>query len=144
MALRYSDNAAIAMCDATVDLVDVGAANGTIEIYDGTRPASPEIAVTTQSLLLGFDLEKPAFADAETVDDGATADLIEVDPVDGAADGDAAWFRIYDGDGNPCWDGTISLTGGGGDLKLSAITVVTGIPVTIVSMSYTQPKGWTA
>lgn len=143
MALRYSDNVAIAICNATVDSVDIGADNGSIEIYDGARPASPEIAVSTQNLLLQYELEKPAFADAVTVADGATADLVEVDPVSGTADGDAAWFRIYDGDGNACWDGTVSLTSGGGDIKVSAINVVTGIPVTIVSMSYTQPKGWT-
>jgi hypothetical protein len=51
MAIKISTAARNAMADALVDLLDAGAGAGKIRIYDGTQPAGPGTAITTQVLL---------------------------------------------------------------------------------------------
>jgi len=142
MALKFADLAAIAACNAIVDAIDLGAADGSVEIYNGTRPANPSVAVSSQTKLVDFVLPATAFGDAAAVSGGATATANAVDPVNAAAAGTASWFRVFDGDGNAVFDGDVTDTGGAGDMKVSSTTIVSGIEVSIVSFTFTQPKGW--
>lgn len=53
--------------------------------------------------------------------------------------GTAGHFRIYASDGTTCHiQGTITVTGGGGDLELSSTSIVAGGTVTITSMVFTE------
>lgn len=142
MALKFADAAAIAACNAIVDSIDAGASSGSVEIYNGARPADPSVAVTSQTKLVDFVLPEPAFGDAVAVSGGATATAEAVDPVNAAAAGTASWFRVFDGDGDVVFDGDVTDTAGAGDMKVSSTTIVSGIEVSIVSFTFTQPKGW--
>lgn len=62
---------------------------------------------------------------------------------DSAADnsGTVAHFRLYASDGTTChMQGTVTATGGGGDLTLDTVTVVSGEPITITGFTLTAPN----
>lgn len=136
MAIRLSTATRNAKANAAVDLIDAGAAAGTIKIYSGAQPASADTAASG-TLLATFTLSDPAFGNA--VDGTATASAIA--DVLAAADGTAGWFRTADSNGATVHDGSVTATGGGGDMELNTTTLVTGVSVSITSYTYTQPAG---
>ena len=57
----------------------------------------------------------------------------------GAAAGTAAHFRIKDNAGTTChMQGTVTATGGGGDMTLDNTSIASGQSVTVNSFSYTR------
>ena len=57
----------------------------------------------------------------------------------GDATGTAAHFRIYASDGTTChMQGTVTVTGGGGDLTLDNTSIASGQAVTITSFTLTD------
>lgn len=55
------------------------------------------------------------------------------------ADGTAAHFRIYDSTGTTChMQGTVTASGGGGDMTLNNTSIVTGQTVTITAFTLTE------
>lgn len=138
MAMKLSAAIARAAADLIGDSVDVGTPASTLVIYDGTEPATVDTAVTTQNELVIFELPDPAFGAAADVTGGALITGNAVTEVDAIFDGDATWFRIYDGDGLPIMQGDVTDTAGTGNLKVSSTTVVSGIAVEIVSMTFRQ------
>lgn len=142
MALKFADSVAIAQCNAAVDLVDVGAGDGSVEIYNGSRPANPSVAISSQTKLVDFVLPATAFGNAAAVTGGAQATANAVTPVAAAATGTASWFRVFDGDGAALWDGDVTDTAGSGDMKVSSTSIVSAVEVSIVTWTFTQPKGW--
>jgi hypothetical protein len=53
--------------------------------------------------------------------------------------GTAGWFRVLDSDNNALIDGTVTATGGGGDLTLATTAVTSGLDVSITALTLTQP-----
>jgi hypothetical protein len=52
----------------------------------------------------------------------------------------AAHFRIYDSAGTTChWQGTVTVTGGGGDMTLDNVSIASGQVVSITSFTLTAP-----
>lgn len=130
MAFTISTTARNAAADAVTALVS----GGTLEVYSGSKPASPATAATG-TLLATFTLATPAFAAAVT----GTADL-DADPdlsTTGAAAGDAGWFRIKTSSGTATIDGTAGTSGT--DLVLNSTAITVGATVTIISGSITMP-----
>lgn len=141
MTLRISTAARNAACDAVVDLVDGGSGAGVIRVYTGSQPATPATA-PTGTLLLEFALSDPAFGAAST--GTATLDITPAVTDDGITTGTAGWFRICDsteaaGSGLGIIDGSVTATGGGGDLTLSTTSITTGLTVTVTSLTVTAP-----
>lgn len=55
------------------------------------------------------------------------------------ATGTAAHFRLYASDGTTChMQGTVTVSGGGGDLTLDSVTITAGQTVTITSFTLTD------
>lgn len=135
MTLRLASSSRSAAADAVVDRIDVGGA-GNIKIYTGAQPADPQTA-PTGTLLATIPLNNPAFTVATT----GVANLIVVPTVtgNGVADGVAGWFRVTSGGGSAVFDGQCG-TGAPADLVLDTTTISTGLPVTIISGTYTQPQ----
>ncbi len=137
MATRISNAARSAAADGVVDLIDAGSGPGTVQIRTGAQPAT--VATTATGTLLGtLTLSDPAFGSA--VNGVATAGTITGDS-SADATGTAGWFRAFDSNGVAIIDGSITATGGGGDMTLDVVSVIAGGTINITSWTVTQPAG---
>ncbi len=141
---KISNAAAIAACDAVVDLLDAAGSpnNGYIEIRTGTQPSGGPDAAAVGTLLATLVLSEPAFGNAADDDPGGTATANTVNDDDTAdATGTATWFRAYDANGVAVLDGDVTATGGGGDLEINSTSIQAGTRVSITSWTVTMPEG---
>ena len=122
------------MCDALVDGLDAGAGAGTIKIYSGTRPANPNASITG-TLLATITCADPAFGAASS----GVATISDPASVTAVADGTASHFRAADSTGAAVFDGSVTATGGGGDLTLATTTITTGLSVDVTGGTVTVP-----
>lgn len=133
--------AAIAAVDGVVDQLDAGAGAGLLRIYDGTQPASSDVAVSTQTLLAELTLSDPAFGAGADGDPGGVATAASITGDTSAnATGTASWFRGVDSDGTAVIDGDVTATGGGGDLELNTVSIQSGAAVDVTSWTVTMPE----
>jgi hypothetical protein len=138
-ALRISNAAAKAACDAIVDLIDGGAGAGTIKIYTASQPTDPDTAVGAQTLLATLTFSDPAFGAATDGNPGgvATASAITQDS-SADATGTAAWFRVADSNGTAIMDGSCGTSDA--DMVLNTTSITAGSAVAISAMTVTQPE----
>lgn len=131
MATTISTGARNAAVDAITALLN----GGTVEIRTGSQPAGPGSAATG-TLLGSLALSATAFGAASS--GSATANTITSDT---SADnsGTAGWFRAKASGGSGVIDGSITATGGGGDLTLDNVSVVAGGTIAVTSWSVTMP-----
>lgn len=134
--LKITNAAASASADAVVDLIDAGAGAGKLRIYDGSKPATADTAISTQVLLAELTFSDPAFGAASN--GVATASSITADSSANAS-GTASWFRIVDSNNNAIMDGTVGTSGA--DLNLDSVSITLGQSVSVTSFTYTQSKG---
>jgi len=114
---------ASALADKITELVDAGAAAGTLSVYTGDKPDSGDDA-PTGTLLATWTLSDPsAAAAAAGVADWDTGAGIDTTVL---ADGVAGWFRIADSDDNPVTDGDV-----GEELVFDSTVWATGETVTL-------------
>jgi hypothetical protein len=139
LATRISNAAAIAACDAIVDLIDGGAGAGLLRIYDGTQPTDPDTAIGAQNLLAELTLSDPAFGAAADAAPGgrATASAITTD-ASANATGTASWFRVVTSAGTAIIDGSVGTSGA--DLNLNTTSIVLGASVAVTSWTFTVPE----
>ena len=53
--------------------------------------------------------------------------------------GTVAHFRIYDSGGTTChWQGSVTITGGGGDMEIDNTSVATGQSITVTALTLTE------
>jgi len=130
MALTLSAAAVTAMADALGTLLDGGA----VHIYAGTRPATPDVAITTQTLLATVPFANPAFSAAVA---GVITAHAMTDDADCAASGTAAFFRAVTSGGDSVCDGSVGTSDA--DCLLSTTSIVQHGTVTITSCVLTVP-----
>jgi len=131
-----SANVRNAACDAIVDLVDVGSGISYLKIYSGTKPANPNTAVSSQTLLASLAFSSSAFG--TSANGTATASSITNEANTGA--GTASWFRICDKNSAAIADGTVGISGA--DLNFSSGVLFTaGGTVSISSLTVQVPSG---
>lgn len=130
MATRISSASRNAAANAIAALAN----GGSIELRSGAQPASADDAATG-TLLATFALPNPAFGAAAA----GVASANAIATVQGAAAGDAGYFRVKESGGAAVMDGSVTATGGGGDLELNTITISAGVDVSITSWSVTMP-----
>ena len=107
-------------------------ASALLRIYDGTQPATGGTA-TTLLAELTCNATFAAGASSGTL----TLNAITADSSANAT-GTATWFRIVQSDGSThVLDGTVTATGGGGDMELSSTSISTGDSVSITSATFT-------
>lgn len=138
MAARLSTAARNAACNGAVDLVDAGPSPGTIDVRTGAQPASADDPATG-TLLATFTLADPGFGDATV--GVSTLDTSPALSATGVAAGAAGWFRMKDSTGASVLDGSVTATGGGGELELSSTAVTVGLTVQVTSGTVTMPAG---
>lgn len=121
---------------AVLDAIDAGTGPGKLRIYGDTQATNADTAVGAQTLLLELTFNDPA----GTVSGSVLT--LDVDPAisDDSLDTDTAtWGRILDSDNNVILDGSVTGTGGGGDIIISDASLETGQTVTVVSGTLTEP-----
>ena len=110
-------------------------ASGKIRIYDGASPANVGTALSGNVLLA----ELPCSA---TFAAAASGGVLTVNAVtnDASADapGTATFFRVLTSGNSAVVQGTVTATGGGGDLQLNTVNIVTAAIVSITSFVVTE------
>ena len=137
MTVRISTAARNAMVGAIAALVDGGSGAGKLRVYTGSQPAGGPGSAATGTLLLEITLNDPAFDAAAS---GSAA--LDVSPAlsgTGVADGTAGWARILDSANTAVVDGSVTATGGGGDITVSTTAISTGLTVNLTGLTLTQP-----
>lgn len=136
MTIRLPVASRNAAADAIAARTDAGAGSGLVRVYTGSQPASADLAATG-TLLATFTTNDPAFAAAGS--GTATLDVTPALSAVGVAAGDAGWFRIVDSTGATVIDGSVTASGGGGDLIMSTITVSIGLTLQLTAGTITMP-----
>ena len=138
MTLKITNSAALSVCDMLVAGLD----GGQLRVYSGQEPADIEEALSDQVELVRFTLATPAFAAAVDINPGGRAVASTIDPELAIGTGEAAFFRIFEADGTTVrLQGSITLTGGGGDLTITNTAIAVGDNVQVTSLSTTMPEG---
>jgi len=107
-----------------------------LRIYSGTPPANPAAALSGNTLLAEVALPSDWLAAAS----GGTKSKSGT-WTDSSADGTgtASFYRIYASDGTTCHEqGTVTATGGGGDMTVDSTSFTAGQSFTINTWSYTE------
>jgi len=132
MAISISIPARNAMLDA---LETYGGLAAKLEIRDGSVPASAN-APRTGTVGVSMDLPSSWMADAASGQKALSGTW--EDPLANASIAPATYFTIFRSDGTTVvMQGTVSATGGGGDLQLTTTTIVLNQPVTITAFTLT-------
>ena len=131
MALQYSTAVRNAELDALETAIGVSAV---LKIRTGAPPATVATA-DSGTVLATMTLPSDWLAAASS---GAKAKSGTWQDTSADATGTAAHFRIYASDGTTAHiQGTVTATGGGGDLTLDNTSIASGQSVTISSFSIT-------
>ena len=139
MALRFADDVTLLKANTAVDEVDAGSGPGKLKIYSGAQVVDPD-AGSPSGLLATLTLSDPAFGAAAIVGDNAEALANAITDETSASAGTAASYEVTDSDDNVKWTGTVTATGGGGDLELNSTTIGAGGTVSVSSFTYRQKR----
>ena len=132
MALQYSSNIYLARLDLVESTPGV---SPLLRIFSGSAPANCA-AADTGTLLATITLPSDWMAAAAS---GSKALSGTWQDLSANAAGTAGHFRIYDSGGTVCGiQGTITATGGGGDMTLDNTSIASGQQVTITSFTLTD------
>lgn len=131
MALQLSDAVRNARLDA---FTTVTGASAIMRIRTGAAPANVAAAdsgTVVATITLPATWMNAASGGTKTL--AGTWTLASAD-----ATGTAAHFRIYTSGGTAELQGTVTATGGGGDLTLDSVSIVAGQSVTITTFTLTD------
>jgi hypothetical protein len=133
MTVQWSTTVRNTMLDAWESSIGVSAE---IALFTGAQPADTDAADSGTELVrfaLGSDWAGAASGGAKSLSGTpifATA----------GATGTAAHYRIYASDGTTCHEqGTVTATGGGGDVTIDNVSIASGQSVQITSWTKTAP-----
>ena len=132
MAIQLS----VAARNARLDAIETAAgATAILRIRTGAQPATCATA-DSGTILSAMTLPADYMAAASG---GTKAKSGTWEDAAADAAGTAAHFRIYDSAGTTCHlQGSVSATGGGGDLELNNVVLAVGQTVTITSFTLTD------
>ncbi len=110
---------------------------GNLEMWTGTQPTTAGDPPASDDVKIAdITLPNPAF-------DSATSGTIQnASSFSTTADnaGTIGWFRMKSTDSDPAiMDGTVTTTGGGGDIELVTVSYNVGDTVTVDPAEFTQP-----
>lgn len=125
----------VAVRNARLDAIETAVGTGAIvKIRTGAAPASCATADSGTALAIITDP-----SDWMNNASGGTKTLLGSWTTTGAAAGTAAHFRVYDSTATTChMQGTVTATGGGGDMTLDNAVIAVSQVVTITSFTLTD------
>ena len=121
--------------DAALNAMIVIANGGTVGIYTGAQPATPDVAVSSQTLLVTLGLSATAAGSASA----GTATMNAVSPAVAGNSGTATWFRVFASGGAAVWDGSVGTSGC--DMNFTTTTFTAGITFGVSSWTVSEPTG---
>jgi len=122
---------AVAQRNRRLDALAARCNSGLLRIYAGSAPANADASLGAATLLAELTFSSTAFPAASA--GSITANAISPD-TSADATGTAAFFRVLESDGSTVvLQGTVTATGGGGDLTLNTTSLVTGVQVSVTS-----------
>lgn len=136
MAIDISTASQNAAVNAIAGLVDADVGAGAAVIRTGAKPATANDPATG-TLLVTITLNDPAFGAA--VAGVVTLDVTPGPQGTGVAAGTAGYFRLTDNSGDVVLQGTVTATGGGGDMEINTTSIAIGTLVEITSGTLTMP-----
>ena len=128
--LKYSASLKNARLDQITAKVG---ASGLLRIYDGSQPANPDTAVTSQTKLAELTCNASAFAGSAS---GGVLTANAISNANAIASGTASWFRLCKSDGTAVIDGTVGTSGT--DLIIDNTSVNSGQQVSVSSLTITS------
>lgn len=126
MAVTHPTDVRNDIADLVVDKIDVSGP-GTIVFQDGSQNDSAVATLTFSATAFGAASNGIATAAAIVGDSDCNA-------------GTVSKFTVFDGAGDSCFNGTVTATGGGGDIVLSSTSIGKGDTITISSLTYEAPN----
>jgi hypothetical protein len=126
MAVTHPTDVRNGIADYVVDLIDAGGA-GTIVFQDATVGDSDVATLTFDTVAFGAATGGVATAAAITDDTDCNA-------------GTVGKFTVFSGAGDSCFTGSVTATGGGGDIILSSTSIGSGDTISISSLTYEAPN----
>jgi hypothetical protein len=138
-AIKLSSRVKQAMLDAIETTIGTSAH---IQIWAGTIPTDCATTAVGQTKLADFALASDWAASASTTAGVTTKVFNAISSTTGLATGTAAFYRLTDST-NPSTtcdeQGTVTATGGGGDMTIDNTSIATGQTVNITGWTWTQP-----
>lgn len=129
MAITHSTAVRNAVANTVVDSIDTGGGLGSLNFR-----TAPEAGTAIASL----PFQNPAFGTAGAVTAGlATAEPITDDPT--AQAGTVTAFDVKNSSGDTIFQGSVSVTGGTGDIKLSSVLIGQNDTISVSLLTYTAP-----
>jgi len=126
MAVTHPTDVRNDISDLVVDKIDAGGA-GTIQFQDGSQSDSDIATLTFSATAFGNAANGIATAAAITDDTDCNA-------------GTVSKFTVFSGAGDSCFTGSVTATGGGGDIILSSTAIGQGDTISISSLTYEAPN----
>lgn len=133
MAVTHPTDVRNAICDLVVDLIDSGSGNGTIKFQNGGQNDS--VVATLTFSATAFDDAGSAGGNAA----GVAAAAAITDDTNCKA-GTVTKFTVFSGPGDSVFTGSVTATGGGGDIILSSTSIGQGDTISISSLTYEAPN----
>jgi hypothetical protein len=131
MAIKFDTATRNAEMDAVTARVGT---SGLLRVYNGTRPANPGTAITSQTMLVELTTNATAFAPAAS---GGVLTANAISNGTAAATGTASWFRLFQSNGTTAIiDGDVGTSGS--DLNLNNTSIATGQTVSVTSFAITE------
>lgn len=133
MAVEWSDTVAHAVLDAWETAIGTSAV---VKVWTGSMPATTSTANSGTELAswsLASDWASAASSRQKSLS-GLPLSTTAVDT------GTAGYYRIYASNGTTCHEqGTVTATGGGGDMTIDNTSITTGQTVRITAYTKTAP-----
>lgn len=131
MAIKFDTTTRNAEMDAVTTRVGTSAR---LRVYNGTRPANPGTAITSQTMLVELTCNATAFAPAAS---GGVLTANAISNGTAAATGTASWFRLFQSNGTTAiMDGDVGTSGS--DLNLNNTSIATSQTVSVTSFAITE------
>lgn len=126
--VRLASNSLTLVASAIISAIDANGL-GKFKFYTGPMPATPQTAISTQTLLGTLRTANPCGTlSGTTITFNA---LTQDDAAD--ADGQAIWVRVTDGADNVVMDLDVTVLAGTGAIRMNTIDIVKGGPIRINS-----------
>jgi hypothetical protein len=119
--------------NVAVNAVAVLCNSGFIEVYSGTRPATPDTALSGNTLLATLTFSATAFGAGSS----GVAAANSITSGTAAATGTAAWARVYKSDGVTVV-GDCNVGTSGSDMNFSTVSFTIGATIACTSLTLTQ------